>query len=67
MCGAILEPIKDQVVLEEELLDGMPNTDVAFVIASTMMVVVARSCRRGDRRRMSWCLFSVEVASERLP
>ena len=53
VCGAILEPIKDQVVLEEELVDGMPNTDVAFVLASTVMVVVARSCRRGDRRRMS--------------
>jgi len=47
--GAILEPIKCLVVLEGELLDGMPNADVAFVLAFTM----ARSYRRGDRRRMS--------------
>jgi len=37
----MLEPIKDQVVLEEELLDGMPNAGVAFVLASTVMMVVA--------------------------
>ena len=39
MCGAILEPIGDEAVLREGLLDGMPNADVAFVLASMVMVV----------------------------